>query len=140
MNGARSAALMAVLVFSLCAGSAMAQRVLSADEAKTVSIKDLKAAISEVGGVIVNNTAYTVRDIEILVQYHWLWTDEFKPGLESPGRVASFKLDKELLPGESTPFRYVPSPPLPARQDGRFDPEVMIAGFTIVRPATTTSK
>ena len=140
MNGARSAALMAVLVLSLCAGPAMAQRVLSADEAKAVAIKDLKAAISEVNGVIVNNTPYTVRDIEVLVQYHWLWTDEFKPGLESPGRVASFKLEKELLTGESTPFRYVPSPPLPSRQDGRFDPEVMIAGFTIVMPATTTSK
>jgi hypothetical protein len=133
-------ALIAALVFLFCVDSVTAQRLLSREEAKSVAIKDLKADASEVSGVIVNNTPHTIREIEVLIQYHWLWANEFKPGLESPGRVASLKLDKDLLPGESTTFRYVPSPPLPNRQDGRFDPEVVVAGFTIVIPPTTASR
>jgi len=130
----------AALVFLFYVDSATAQRLLSPEEAKSVALKDLKADASEVSGVIVNNTSNTIREIEVLIQYHWLWANEFKPGLESPGRVASLKLDKDLLPGESTTFRYVPNPPLPNRQDGRFDPEVAVAGFTIVIPPTTASR
>jgi hypothetical protein len=133
-------AVIAALVFLFCVDSATAQRLLGPEEAKSVAIKDLKADASEVSGVIVNNTPHTIREIEVLIQYHWLWANEFKPGLESPGRVASLKLDKDLLPGESTTFRYVPNPPLPNRQDGRFDPEVVVAGFTIVIPPTTGSR
>jgi hypothetical protein len=133
-------AVIAALFFSFCVDSATAQRLLSPEEAKAVAIKDLKANASEVSGVIVNNTLHTIREIEVLIQYHWLWENEFKPGLESPGRVASLKLDKDLLPGASTTFRYVPNPPLPNRQDGRFDPEVVVAGFTMVIPPTTASR
>jgi hypothetical protein len=142
MNRAKLArgAVIAALVFLLCVDSATAQRLLGPEEAKSVAIKDLKADASEVSGVIVNNTPHTIREIEVLIQYHWLWANEFKPGLDSPGRVASLKLDKDLLPGESTTFRYVPNPPLPNRQDGRFDPEVVVAGFTIVIPPTTGSR
>jgi hypothetical protein len=134
------AAIIASVVFSFCDGSAWAQRLLSPEEAKAVAIKDLEASASAVSGTVVNRTPHTIREIEILIQYHWLWANEFKPGLESPGRVASFKLDKDLLPGESAPFRYIPDPPLPNRQDGRFDPEVAVAGFTIVIPAAATSR
>ena len=142
MNRAKLArgAVIAALVFLFCVDSATAQRLLGPEEAKSVAIKDLKADASEVSGVIVNNTPHTIREIEVLIQYHWLWANEFKPGLDSPGRVASLKLDKDLLPGESTTFRYVPNPPLPNRQDGRFDPEVVVAGFTIVIPPTTGSR
>lgn len=134
-------AAMAAGAFSFGAGAAMAQRLASpAEAAKAVAIKDLKAGTSEVSGVIVNNTPHLIREIELLIQYHWLWTNEFKPGLESPGRVVSLKLDKDLLPGESTAFRYVPNPPLPNRQDGRFHPEVVVAGFTTVIPPTTASR
>ncbi|MGH7853177.1 MAG: hypothetical protein ACREP3_07025, partial [Candidatus Binatia bacterium] len=114
-------AAIAALAFSFGASAAKAQRVLSPEHAaKVVSIKNLKATPSEVSGVIVNNTPHTIREIEVLVEYHWLWANEFKPGAESPGHVATVKLDKELSPGESTAFRHVPNPPLPNRQDGRF--------------------
>jgi hypothetical protein len=129
------------LAFSFSAGAAIAQRVLSPEEAaKVVPIKNLNATPTEVSGVIVNNTPHIIRDIEVLIEYHWLWANEFKPGPESPGHSAIVKLDKELAPGESTTFRYVPNPPLPNRQDGRFEPEVVVAGFTTVVPPTTTSR
>jgi hypothetical protein len=126
-----------ILAFSSGAGVVSAQTVLSSSEAaKTVSIKDLNATPSAVSGVVANHSPHAIRDIEILVQYHWLWGNEFKPGRQPPGESTIIKLDKELKPGESVIFRHVPAPPLPERKDGRFTLEVTVAGFTVVIPAT----
>ena len=134
------AALVAMAAFAFWFGSANAQRLLSPDEAKPVAIMDLQANASEISGRVVNNSPHIIREIEVLIQYHWLWANEYKPGNESPGRVASVRLHEDILPGQSASFKYVPAPPLPNRQDGRFDPEVVIAGFSVVSPATTTSR
>jgi len=114
-----------------------AQTVLSAgDAAKSVTIQDLKATTSLVSGVVANHSPHAIRDIDILVQYHWLWENEFKPGQQPPGQAALVRLEKDLQPGQSVSFRYTPAPPLPERNDGRFEPEVTIAGFTVVVPAS----
>lgn len=127
-----------VLVLSLGGAAVVpAQTVLSAgDAAKSVTIQDLKATTSLVSGVVANHSPHAIRDIDILVQYHWRWRNEFKPGPQSPGQAALIRLEKNLQPGQSAAFRYTPAPPLPERRDGRFEPEVTIAGFTVVIPAT----
>ncbi|MGH7795994.1 MAG: hypothetical protein ACREQ2_14065 [Candidatus Binatia bacterium] len=113
-----------------------AQTVLDPQEAaKTLAIRNLTATPSLVSGEVVNRTPHTVRDIELLFQFHWLWKNEFKPGLESPGRTDILNIAKELRPEESMAFRYTPDPPLPHRKDGWFEPEVTIGGFTVVVPA-----
>ena len=38
-------------------------------------------------GEIVNRTPHLIRDVELLVQYHWRWKNEFKPGKVAPGRT-----------------------------------------------------
>ena len=120
---------------------ANAQTVLAKDEAsKAVTIRNLSATPSKVTGEIVNMSPHLIRDIELLVQYHWLWNNEFKPGQESPGRAVFVKLDKEIAPGKSVPFEYTPPSPLPARNDGQFKPEVSIAGFTTVVPQGMASR
>ena len=135
------AATVAGLALLLFAAEPEAQRILSPEEAaRVVAVKNLKATSTEVSGEIVNNTPHIIRDVEVLIQYHWLWANDFKPGQESPGTSAIVKLDKELQPGQSATFRHVPKPPLSDRKDGRFEPEVVIAGFTTVVPATTTSR
>ena len=127
----------AATILAFSSGSSVAQTVLSSsDAAKTVSIKDLNATPSAVSGVVANHSPHAIRDIEILVQYHWLWGNEFKPGRQPPGESTIIKLDKELKPGESAAFQHVPAPPLPERKDGRFTLEVTVAGFTVVIPAT----
>jgi hypothetical protein len=134
------AVLMATLL-ALAARVPAAQIVLTPEEAaKTVSIKDLKASPSSVSGVLVNNTPHIVRDIQLDIQYHWLWANEFKPGPTPPGRTDNIKLSKELKPGESTTFSYVPDPPLENRKDGQYDPEVVVAGYEVVIPGTTTGR
>jgi hypothetical protein len=90
---------------------------------------------SRISGVIANRSPHPVKDIEVVIQYHWLWQNERHPGTDSPGRAVTIKLDQTLKPGESTPFSYAPSPQLPSRADGRFMPEVDIGGFSVIVPA-----
>lgn len=128
-----------VLAIAFSAAVATAQQLLDRDLAqRSISLKDLRTAPAEISGTVVNNTPHIVRDIEILVQYHWLWNNEFKPGVDNVGRTASIKLDKPLKAGEAASFRYVPDPPLPARTDGHFEIEVSLGGFTVVIPQTAS--
>jgi hypothetical protein len=125
--------ILAILFLVSGAGSAGAQTVLTQEEAgKAVTIKDLNATTSSVTGVVVNNSPHVIRDVEVLIEYHWLWTNEFKPGPVSPGHSAVIKLDKDIQPGQTSAFRYTPDPPLPTRKDGQYDFEVRVAGFTSV--------
>jgi hypothetical protein len=141
MSRAYTLFLAAITTLTLAAGTAGAQTVLSPEEAaKIVAIKDLKATPESVSGVVVNNTPHIIRDIEVLVEYHWLWANEFKPGPVSPGRAINIKLDKELRPGETTAFRYSPDPPLSRRSDGEYYPEVVVSGFTIVTTDATATR
>jgi hypothetical protein len=104
------------------------------DAAKALTIRNLNATASQVSGEIVNQTPHTIRDVELFVQYHWLWKNEYKPGRESPGRTDLVKIPQEIKPGGSVTFRHMVDPPLPSRQDGSFEPEVTIAGFTTIIP------
>jgi len=131
--------LFATLIFLSVHGSAGSQTVLTQEEAgKAVTIRDLNATTSSITGVVVNNTPHLIRDVEVLVEYHWLWTNEFKPGPVSPGHSAVVKLDKDIPAGQTSAFRYTPDPPLPTRKDGQYDPEVRITGFTSVIPGTAS--
>ena len=116
-------------------GSAQAQTALTEAEAsKVVKIQNLNATPARISGVIANASAHTVKDVQLLIQYHWLWNNEWNPGQNPPGRAVTVNLDKELKPGETMPFSYKPMPPLPERKDGRFIPEVDVGGFTTVIP------
>lgn len=120
---------------------ATAQEIETRNEAsRTVTLQNLNLAEPTVSGVIVNHSPHEIRNVELLVQYHWLWKNEFKPGEDSPGRAVTVKVNKELRPGQSLPFTYTPQPPLPSRSDGRFEPEVIVSGFTEVIPQQVTSR
>lgn len=131
--------LFAILILVSVNGSAGAQTVLTQEEAgKAVTIRDLNATTSSITGVVVNNTPHLIRDVEVLVEYHWLWANEFKPGPVSPGHSAVVKLDREIPAGQTSAFRYTPDPPLATRKDGQYDPEVRVIGFTSVIPGTAS--
>lgn len=111
------------------------QTLLSAeDAAKSVALEKLQVGPSGVSGFVVNKTPHIVRNVEVLVQYHWLWENEFKPGTDSPGRLEVIRLSQDLKPGESMPFRHSAGAGAD-RKDGRFAPEVTIGAFTVVVPA-----
>ena len=125
----------ATMFVAMALSSAQAQTVLTSSEAsKVVKLQNLNATPAKVSGMIVNDSPHTLRDVQLLIQYHWLWENERNPGPNPPGRAATVTLDKELKPGESAMFSYTPSPPLPQQKDGHFMPEVDVAGFTLVIP------
>ena len=112
-----------------------AQKVLPRDAvSRALALKDVKITPAKISGVVTNTTPHTIRDIELLIQYHWLWENERNPGQNSPGRAITVKLDRQLAPGDSMPFDYKHPVSLPERSDGRFMTEVDIAAFTTVVP------
>jgi hypothetical protein len=122
-------------MFFLGQGLARGQTVLSGSEAaKVLRLEDLNVTSSKISGTLINASPHTVRDIKVLIQYHWLWENERNPGKDSPGRTVDVDLQKELKPGDRVNFSYTPVPSLPQRSDGRFMPEVDVAGFTVVIP------
>ena len=110
-----------------------AETVLSSQEAsRALSFEKLEVNPGRISGVIANNTPHTIKDVQLMIQYHWLWNDERNPKQDSPGRTVIIPLNEQLEPGESHPFSYTPQFSLPSRNDGYFMPEVDVAAFTTV--------
>ena len=132
-----------VTAFFLAAWSMPASAATSMTEAqagKTLGVQYSMDRHHVISGKIINETKHAIKDPELLVEYHWLWAKEFRPGNNPPGRAAYVKLNKEIQPGQSVDFTYRPQPALPHRNDGRFVPEVSPAGFTVVlTPQRTAS-
>src|SRR5688572_6583530 len=128
-------AILSAMVF-IFAGlySASADTVLSSQDAsRALSFEKLDVNPTKISGVIANKTPHTIKDVELMIQYHWLWKDERNPGHDSPGRTVIIPLNgQQLEPGESQPFSYTPLFALPSRDDGYFIPEVDVAAFTTV--------
>ena len=114
--------------------SASAETVLSSQGAsRALSFEKLDVNPSKISGVIGNKTPHTIKDVQLMIQYHWLWKDERNPGHDSPGRTVIIPLNgQQLEPGESQPFSYTPQFSLTSRDDGYFMPEVDVAAFTTV--------
>lgn len=127
----------AIVLAVFCAGllPAEAQSVLSESQAsKVLKFENLNVTPNRISGVIANASPHTVKDVQLLIQYHWLWNNERHPGQNPPGKAVTVNLDKELKPGDTMPFSYTPSPALPERNDGRFMPELDVGGFTMLIP------
>ena len=130
-----------VFGLALAAGSVNAQTMVDRSEAaKSLQIESLKMNGNEISGLVTNKSPHVMRNIELRMQYHWLWNNEFHPGTDSSGRVVTITLDRELRPGESARFTYRPEPPLPARSDGYYMAEVSVAGFSVVVPSTMAQR
>jgi hypothetical protein len=113
--------------------TAGAATLLSADKAgETVSVRDVIIKNGEVSGEVVNKSPRSVRDVELLIRYTWIWKDEVHPGENDPGRSVYYTVDREIPPGQSVRFSYKPSTPLLSRGDGTFETTVSLAGFSEV--------
>ena len=115
-----------------------AQERIASNEvaANVVEIRNVVVNKDAISGEIVNKSPYPLRNVELLLQYHWLWANETKPGAISPGRSVYVPVNQEIRPGERATFSYTPDPPLPLRADGRYMPEISLAGFSQVIPQT----
>ncbi|MGZ8464021.1 MAG: hypothetical protein ACXWXT_00610 [Candidatus Binatia bacterium] len=117
--------------------SAMSQRVASREEiAIVLPIEKIAVANGTVSGEIHNRGPYSVREVELLIRYIWLWDNEPNPGKIDPGTSTYHALTTEIRAGGNLPFTFTPSPPLPKVSGGRYEISVTVSGFAQVIPQT----
>jgi hypothetical protein len=104
------------------------------DVARIVSIEKLSVKDGKVSGEVQNKSPHTLRDVEILARYTWLWDDEFHPGSNDPSSTYIYKLPQEIPQNGTVPFTFSPTPALAKASGGRFVTSVYIAGFSEVIP------
>jgi hypothetical protein len=122
------AGVMVVAALPISGFSAQLQIAQTADD---VVLRNVKISQDgEVSGEVQNNSKQALRDLDIEILYSWQWKNEFRPGKDAPGRAVDIRIDKEIPPGQSVPFNYKPSPPLPVRKDGYFGITVKVVGLT----------
>ncbi len=96
-------------------------------------------AVSEDGtieGTLRNNTGRKIGDVEVLVEYAWIWAHDFEHGDDNPGWSMTYTLPVELIPGASVPVNIAPLRPMAARDDGHFLITAKVIGFTRYRWAS----
>src|SRR5262249_43905448 len=126
-------AMMVFFLFTSWFSIANATSVLTEQEAaKTLKIQYIIDKDEVISGKITNESPHAIKDPELLVEYHWLWAKEFRPGQHSPGRVLYVQLNKEIQPGNSFDFPSRPKPSLLNRNDVIFMPEFSQQVFSTV--------
>ena len=83
-----------------------------------------------ISGTIVNRSGLTVRDVKLMINYAWVWNNDFRPGENSPGRTVYITAPAAIPPQGQGSFTYQPPEPLPSETDGHFVPQVQVVGFT----------
>jgi hypothetical protein len=125
--------LLGIFSLPLYGATATAAVVSSSEAAQTIVINDLTVRGDSVSGTVVNKSAATLREIELLVRQTWLWEPERHSGTDDPGRTLPFMLGVDVAPNTTAPFSFH-TPPLPERSDGRFITTMEVTGFTEVGP------
>jgi hypothetical protein len=95
-----------------------------------VSIRDVVTQEDgTVTGVVVNTSNHTLRDVRLMIAHEWLWSNEFHPGTDDPGRAEAYVVPGDIPPGGQVRFSS-PADPLPHRSDGHFRTRVDVVGLT----------
>src|SRR5215469_6049011 len=59
-----------------------------------------------VSGTILNRTGLTVRDVKLMIDYTWVWGNDFRPGEDSPGRTVYITAPADIPPHGQGSFSY----------------------------------
>lgn len=102
-----------------------------------VSLTEIK--VGPDGGIeatLRNNTGRKIGNVEVLVEYAWIWMRDFNHGDDGPGYSTKHTLPVELAPGASMPLNITPLHPLAERDDGHFMISAKVIGYTRFRWVT----
>lgn len=97
-----------------------------------VSIEKVSVADGSISGTVINQSKNTLRDVQLLIRYIWLWDNETKPGKNDPSMSFYYNLPGEIPPGGRSSFTFKPSQPLAKASGGQFETSASIAGFSEV--------
>lgn len=130
----RGACLFALILLSWCAAPTLATGEMGDGRASDAPvIRNVRVGPDgAVSGEVYNPLAATVQDLRLVVRHAWLWNSERHPGEDSPGQTVFVRIPTTLAAGAVVRFDYIPTPPLPARKDGRFETAVEVATFTVI--------
>jgi hypothetical protein len=126
---------------------ALAEPLAASDQRppQVVRSDDMNAAVSlaievtedgAIEGTMRNNTTRKIGDVEVLVEYAWIWAKNSGVPDATPGWSTTYTLPVELTPGESVPMNLAPLHPLPDRDDGHFLISAKVVGYTRFRWVT----
>jgi hypothetical protein len=114
---------------------AIAATLITQDQtSQAVSIRNLTVKDDVVSGELVNNSSRTLRDVQLLIRYTWLWNNELHPGQDDLSDAVYYTAEGDIPPGGTKPFTYERPTPLPSRTDGHFEVAVSVAGFAEIIP------
>lgn len=110
---------------------------------QVVSLSKIGAAVSlavtvDDGGVIegkmVNNTGKKIGDVEVLVEYAWIWAEDFSRDRDDdPGWSITYTLPVELIPGGSVPVKIALLHESSKRDDDHYLISAKVVGYTRYR-------
>ncbi|MFT4562711.1 MAG: hypothetical protein ACI9BW_002458, partial [Gammaproteobacteria bacterium] len=90
-----------------------------------VSLSAIDAAVSltivvgedgAIEGTMRNNTERKIGDVEILVEYAWIWANDFdRDRAADPGWSMTYTLPVEMVPGSAVPVKIAPLHPMVER-------------------------
>jgi len=136
---ARGIAVVFILVLAqpLAAAERRPPQVVRSDDMNaavplTITVTDDGA----IEGTMRNNTGRKIGDVEVLVEYAWIWAKNSNVPDDTPGWSTTYTLPVELTPGESVPMNLAPLHPLPDRDDGHFLISAKVVGYTRFRWVT----
>lgn len=99
------------------------------DLSRVLVVRDVTEREGVISGVLINASDDVLTQVRLLIDYQWLWANEFRPGDDSPARAYFYTLPGEIPPRGSAPFSFQLPTPLPERTDGRFNPSVEVLGL-----------
>ena len=116
---------------ALTLASARADEVVNASRLRSsATVEDILYSADHVSGQVVNHGNKRLENVQILVTYAWLWSDDRRTDEDSPG-WSEFHTLAGAIPANGAASFSFPHPSLPAqRDDGHFLSSVRMVGFT----------
>jgi hypothetical protein len=126
----RGALALALAAFTLGAPRAdAAGGVVVPNTNGVVVVEGLQSNDSMVSGVLVNQTDFQLKNVEIMLSESFFWKDALHPGKDDPGDATKSVVPGPIPPRGTVPFRLDRA--RVSRPDGSFLTRVDVVGLTI---------
>lgn len=98
---------------------------------RTVAVRDVRLEDGIVTGVVENLSRNSIRDVQLLIEHRWVWTNDQDPGPVNPGTASYLTLSETIPPGGQTRFSFrLPSGDVSPDAPGSFTTSVQPVGVT----------
>ncbi len=124
----------AVLCASAVVATEVARLVQRGTLAAIAPISEIEVQDGHVSGTLSNRSSHSLRQVQIMISYQWLWTNEMHPGEESPADADIVTFPEEMAPGGTVRFTRVIPPQLLGRIDGSLQVSARVVSLEEIIP------